>query len=270
MSSTRRARPAPGHALWRCLALALVATAGVATAGAQEAAKTDAPPAATAPALRADLVKTGLYLIASDAGNSLLRLSAVGSVLVDGQAPGGYRALMSQVRKISRLSDLPVRVLVLTDHHPQHSGSNPQMAAAGIALIAQQGAVARLPALPDPGNGKPLPPTIAFEREHLLRLGGIEMRLLHFGPAHTDADTVVHFADLKVVALGHLFMPQAPEVDRQAGGDLAHWSTVLAEVLKLDFDTVVPGAGPLATRADLVAYKARLDAQLARGKAASP
>jgi glyoxylase-like metal-dependent hydrolase (beta-lactamase superfamily II) len=244
--------------------------AWLATAGAQEAIQPVAPAAAAMPTMRAELVKTGLYLIASDGGNSLLRLSAVGAVLVDGQPPGSYRALMSQVRKISRLSDLPVRALVLTDHHAQHSGSNAQFAAAGIALIAQQGTMARLPALPEPAPGKALPPIVGFERAHPLRLGGIEMQLLHFGPAHTDGDTVVHFADLKVVALGHLFMPQAPEVDRQAGGDLAHWSNVLAEVLKLDFDTVVPGVGPLASRAELEAYKARLDAQLASGKTSAP
>src|SRR5215471_20319548 len=60
-------------------------------------------------ALNAQLVKTGLYLIEGGGANSLLRFSANGLILVDGKLPGNYRALMSQVRKISKISDLPVR-----------------------------------------------------------------------------------------------------------------------------------------------------------------
>src|SRR5580765_776582 len=59
--------------------------------------------------LSSQLVKTGLYLIAGGGGNTLLRFSANGLILVDGKLPGTYRALMSQVRKINKLSDMPIR-----------------------------------------------------------------------------------------------------------------------------------------------------------------
>src|SRR5436190_15673549 len=55
--------------------------------------------------LTSELVRTGLYLISGGGGNSLLRFSANGLILVDGKLPGNYRALMSQVRRISKISD---------------------------------------------------------------------------------------------------------------------------------------------------------------------
>ena len=90
--------------------------------------------------LSADLVKTGLYVITGGGGNTLMRFSANGLILVDGKLPGNYRALMSQVRKINKLWDLPIRVLIVTDHHENHAGNNAQFLAAGVAIIAQENA----------------------------------------------------------------------------------------------------------------------------------
>jgi len=214
-------------------------------------------------ALKVDLVKTGLYVITGGGGNSRLRFSASGSILVDGKLPGNYRALMSQVRRLSRLSDLSVRVLVITDHHENHAGNNAQFAAAGIPLLAQENARNRLPAYP-PASGKAPTPIVTFDRDYTLRMGGVEAQLLHFGNAHTDGDTVVYFTNLKVVAVGDLFTPGTPEPDYSAGGSLVGWAPVLAQILKLDFDVVVPSTGPMVTRADLEAYKTKIDTLVSR------
>jgi hypothetical protein len=69
------------------------------------------------PKLNIQLVKTGLFLISGGGANSLLRLSPQGEILVDGKRFGNYDALKSQVRKISRITDMPVRVVLLTNHH---------------------------------------------------------------------------------------------------------------------------------------------------------
>jgi glyoxylase-like metal-dependent hydrolase (beta-lactamase superfamily II) len=237
--------------------LALLALAGAGGAPAQ-----DVPPAQ----LDADLVRTGLYLIRGGGGNSLLRLSANGMVLIDGKRPGNYRALMSQVRRISRLSDLPVRVLVLTDHHEDRAGTCAQFLAARIPIAAQRNALSRL-SLPESRDAAAGPAVIAYDRDHTLRLGGVEVQLKHFGNACTDGDTIVYFPDLKIVALGDLFVPGEPEPDLAAGGSLAGWSDVLSRVLELDFDRVVPGTGPVVDRGALVAFKGRVDAAGARAGA---
>jgi cyclase len=246
--------------------LAMVAIAG---ASAQEPAHGALPTMGADPVtLSADLVKTGLYVIGGGGGNSLLRFSASGSILIDAKLPGNYRALMSQVRKISKLSDLPVRALILTDHHENHSGNSAQFAAAGIPIIAQENARQHLPAATagatSPAAGKPPAPTVTYDRDYRLRMGGVEVQIFHFGNARTNGDSVVHFPDLKVVAVGDLFTPDAPEPDFSSGGSLVGWGPVLAQILKLDFDVVVPSTGPLVTRAALEAFKTKIDLLISR------
>jgi cyclase len=85
----------------------------------------------------------------------------------------------------------------------------------------------------------------------------------HFGNAYSSADTVVYFPNLKVVAVGSLFASM-PSPDFSAGGSLVNWGPVLAQILKLDFDVVVPGTGPAVTRADLEAFKTKIDTLVSR------
>ena len=87
--------------------------------------------------------------------------------------------------------------------------------------------------------------------------------MLHFGNAHTSGDTVVYFPNLNVVAVGDLFAP-IPDPDFAAGGSLVNWGPVLAEILKLEFDVVVPSSGPTVSRADLEAFKTRIDTLVSR------
>ena len=94
-----------------------------------------APDAAS---LDTTLIRTGLYLISGGGANSLLRFSASGLILVDAKSPGTYRALKAQVRRIAKISDLPVRVLVVTDHQWTHVGNAMEFMASGATVIAQQ------------------------------------------------------------------------------------------------------------------------------------
>jgi len=231
-----------------------------------------APPVAGASdeTLNAELVKTGLYLISGGNGNSLVRLSARGSILVDGQLPNTYRALMSQVRKISKLSDLPVRALILTGQHENHAGNAAQFEAAGVPVVAQENTWQRLTlgtaALNGSAGGRTPVPRVSYVRDYVLRIGGVEMQLFHFGNAYTSGDTVVYFPDLKVVAIGDLFTGGLPDPDYLAGGSLVGWGSVLARILELDFDVVVPGKGRTVTRGELEAFKAKIDTLVARAR----
>ncbi len=104
---------------------------------------------------------------------------------------------------------------------------------------------------------------MTYDHEYLLKLGGVEAELLHFGNAHTSGDTVVYFPNLKVVAVGGLYAAM-PSPDFSAGGSLVDWGPVLEQILKLDFDVMVPGMGPTATRADLEKFKTKIDTVVAR------
>lgn len=249
---------------WRRL-IGVVATALAMGVPAQEHREAALPPGtADAVALDATLVRTGLYLISGGGANTLLRFSTNGLILVDAKMPGTYRALKSQVRRIAKISDLPVRVLLVTDHHAAHIGNAGEFMAAGATVVAQRNAEPYLRPL---HSGATPAPVLTFERQYTLRLGGVEAQVMHPGRAQTDDAAVVLFPDLRVVAVGDLFTHGPPQPDFVAGGSLAEWPSVLGAVLKLDFDLVVPGTGPMVTRADLERFKARIEALISRATA---
>ena len=225
--------------------------------------------------LDAELVKTGLYLISGGGCNSLLRLSATGAVLVDGKLPGTYRALMSQVRRINKLSDLPLRVIIFTNHHDIHAGNKAQFLDAGMAVLAQLNAVPRLAATTQeppaaasaaPARGK-AGAVFGFEHRHDFRIGGVEVQLHDFGPAQTNGDIVVLFPDLKVAAVGELYSADEPLPDFKNGGTLAGWGPVLSQVLALDFDVAVPSVGLPVGKAELASYRDRVETLTSRATA---
>jgi cyclase len=212
-------------------------------------------------ALTPAMVKTGLFVISGGGCNSLLRLSANGFILVDGKRPANYEELLEQAKKLS-YSEQPIRILINTDHHENHTGNNAKFSEAGTAILAHENVKHNLTNYNPPGR-KITPPTKTYDRDFTIKLGGIEVQLMHFGDAHTSGDTVVYFPNLKVVAVGDLFAA-TPDPDFTAGGSLVGWGPVLAQILKLDFDVVVPGTGPMIARADLEAFKAKIDTLVSR------
>lgn len=255
------------------LSLAMAATA-------QDKSQKTAP---ISDGITAQYVKTGLFVLSGDGGNSLLRLSGNGLILVDGELPGDRLAVLRHVRKIDKQ---PVRLLILTSADGPRIAANQDFRANGTAVVVQQNAklnavsvqtawdqalpaVAKDPVRNDDddassasGNSGPAP-VVTYAGEYKVRLGGIDVQLLHFGRAHTNADTVVYFPNLKVVAVGDLFA-SAPDPNYAAGGSMTGWGQVLAQVLKLDFDTAAPSAGPTISRAEVEAFKAKIDTLVSR------
>ena len=203
----------------------------------------------------AQLVKTGLFLFSSNGANTLLRLTGNGLILVDGQ-PSPY---CSNLRaRIERISDQPIRALILTDNDASHVGCNQKLIDEHVRIVAQE---SLQESLKDALSGNP--PPLTFDREYKLSLGGAEADLYYFGKAHTGGETAVYFPNLRVVAVGDLFADE-PTPDFSNGGSLVGWASALSQLLKLDFDTVVPGHGPVRSRADLEAFKNRLDSLVSR------
>src|SRR5215510_11928833 len=160
------------HRLCGAILLAMIVAVAVPAQNHQEKGSPEKVPAETP--LTAQLVKTGLYLISGGGANTLLRFSANGLILVDGKLSGNYRALMSQVRRISKISDLPVRVLIVTDHHDTHTGTNAQFLAAGVPIIAQENASRHFSSNESVGV-KAAARIITYDRDSTLRTGGVEV-----------------------------------------------------------------------------------------------
>ena len=152
-------------------------------------------------------VKPGLYFIQGAGGNSLLRVTTDGLILMDGKLPGNYEPLMEQVKAVS---NQPIKYLINTHHHEDHTGNNAKFLAAGVQIVASEELKNQLQHYSPPG-GKPADPTITYKgSEYTLKLGGAEVDLYHFGRAHTGGDSVVYFPDLKVVALSDVIGPERP------------------------------------------------------------
>jgi glyoxylase-like metal-dependent hydrolase (beta-lactamase superfamily II) len=198
-------------------------------------------------------VKPGLFVVAGAGANSLVRVTPDGVILMDGKLTGeqNYNALMEQIKTVT---DKPVKFLIVTHHHADHTGNNDRFLAAGVQVIGHDNLKKNL-ATYQP-NAPIAPPGITYDKDYAVKLGGVTVDVLHFGRSHTSGDSIVFFRDLKVVALSDAVTTggQGPLIDYAGGGSALEWQTVFKELLKLDFDAAIPGNGPVLTKADVQAF----------------
>src|ERR1700685_240063 len=211
-------------------------------------------------------VKPGLYMITGAGGNTTLRVTSQGLILVDGKLPGqaNYDALMALIKGVS---DQPVKYLIVTNHHADHTGNNQRFLDAGVQVVAHENLKTNLVSYAS--DPKPASPSITYPGAgYALTVGGVKVELHHFGRAHTSGDTVVYFPDLKVVAVSDVVTTgkTGPLIDYAGGGSATDWTNVLAGILKLDFDAAIPGNGDVLTKADVQAYKTKFDTVIARAR----
>jgi len=219
------------------------------------------------PMLATQLVKPGFYMITGAGANTEVRVTNEGLIVVDGKLPGdeNYNALMEQIKMISTQ---PIKYLIVTHHHADHTGNNNKFLAAGVQIVAQENLNKNLATYA--GTPKPADATITYNNDYTVKLGGVEAKLYHFGRAHTSGDTVVYFPDLKVVCVSDVVTTgtTGPLADYAGGGSFAEWPKVLDGILKLDFDTAIAGNGNPLTKADIQEYKTKIDTFLMRAKEA--
>ena len=212
------------------------------------------------------MVKPGLYVVPGGGSNSIVRVTSEGVILVDTKMPGAanYDGLLAQIRSVT---PLPVKVVIVTHHHADHTGNNDRFIAGGAEVIGH----ARLASSLDTYQFDPRPakPTVTYDTERVVRLGGVEARVLHLGRAHTGGDSVVYCPDVKVVATSDAVTTGTggPLVDYAGGGSAVGWTPVLDAMLKLDFDAAIPGAGPVLTKADVQAFRGKFSTVVDRAAA---
>ncbi len=207
-------------------------------------------------------LKPNLYLVTGAGGNTTVRVTSAGVIVVDTKNLGeeNYKALMDLIK--SKTQE-PVRYAIITHVHQDHSGNTASFLAAGAEVIANVGEKAELRTYTSPA-GSPAPPSITYVDNYTVNLGGTTAELHNYGPAHTGGDTVVYFPDLRVVAGGDAIVNGAPNCDFANGGSVVNWPKFVGEVLKLDFDLLVPGHGEPMTKADVQAYKEKWDKLVSR------
>ena len=210
-------------------------------------------------------IKDGFYEVTGAGGNTSVRVTKDGLIVVDTKNLGeaNYNDLMAQIKTVSTL---PVKYVVITHVHQDHSGNTKSFEDAGAKVIANEGEKAELATYTAPA-GKPAEPNVTYGKKTTIKLGGVKAEVYHFSRAHTGGDSVVYFPDLKIVAGGDALVNGAPNIDFANGGSAVEWPKLIASTLKLDFDTLIPGHGNVMTKADVVAYKGKWDLLVSRAEA---
>jgi cyclase len=212
------------------------------------------------------MIKPDLYVVTGAGGNSTVRVTKDGIILVDTKNLGEnfYNELMAQIKTVS---DKPVKEVIITHIHQDHSGNTGRFIAAGARVTANEAEKAEAATYTSPA-GKPDPPSATYTDKTVVKLGGAKAEVYHFGNGHTGGDSMVYFPDLKVLCGGDVIVGVQPNYDYPNGGSLLGAQKELAKAAKLKFDTVVPGhSGPASvtlTRADFDAYKMKVDTLVAR------
>ena len=203
-------------------------------------------------------LKPNLYLVTGGGANTLIRVTTDGLIVVDTKNPGdeNYRRLMEEIASVS---NLPVKYVFNTHHHPDHVGNNQKFIDAGAQVVALEALKTRMASDP---RTKDIPglPTMTFAKDYTLKFGGAEVQAHSFGRGHTGDDTMVYFPDLKVVMVSDQITNATPIVDFANGGSAMEWTQILDGVLKLDFEVAIPGRGEPKSRAEVQAYRTAFEA----------
>ena len=219
------------------------------------------PERAEASVLSTELVRPGLYRIDGGGGASLVRVSSKGLVVVDAKRAGMYEPLMAELRRIARSPNPPILALILTGAGRDQAGTVARFVEAGVAVIVQRHAVVALDRGPLTQTGRPASDSfITYDTDYQLFASDAVVEVEHVGSGRSRADSVVLFPDLRVAALGELFVAATPEPECAAGGSLAGWSAEIDHVMWIPFDIAVPSRGASVGKSELTALKGRLDA----------
>jgi cyclase len=205
----------------------------------------------------------GVYVLFGQGGNIGVSAGKDGVFIVDDQ----YAPLTAKIRAaIERLSDKPVRFVLNTHWHGDHTGGNENMAGAGAVIVAHENVRKRMSVeqfneifnRKTPPSAEAALPVVTYAEAVTFHLNGDDVDCFHVPPAHTDTDSIVVFKKANVVHMGDTFFNGFyPFIDVSTGGSLEGVLAAAERVLALANDTtqIIPGHGPVGKKADLKAYR---------------
>ena len=208
------------------------------------------------PQLTLNKVKDDLFEIEGDGGNVAVYVTSEGVILVDDKFEQDFAGIVAKVKSVT---DQPVKYVLSTHHHADHSGGNARFLPTA-EIISTANARANIVEHKQP-NAPPgmAPARVTFTQECSVFLGGKEVRARYFGRGHTNGDAFIYFPALRTLHTGDMMAGVTPLIDYTGGGSVVEWTKTLDEVMKLDFDTVIPGHGPVTTKSGLVAYRNNIE-----------
>ncbi|HSF16096.1 MAG TPA: MBL fold metallo-hydrolase [Vicinamibacteria bacterium] len=237
----------------RTLAVASIAIASVSFAQ-QDFSKVE---------IKTERVAPGVHMLIGSGGNIGVSSGEDGVLIIDDQ----YAPLTEKIRAaVTAISSAPIRFVVNTHWHGDHTGGNENMGKAGAVIVAHENVRRRMSTEqftaffdrttpPSPGEALPV---VTFSEDVSFHVNGDELHVFHVDPAHTDGDSIIHWKNANVFHMGDLFFSGAyPFIDLSSGGDVDGVIAAAESVLKLanDESKIIPGHGPLSTKKELQTYR---------------
>jgi len=204
-----------------------------------------------------------VYMLEGAGGNIGVSAGEDTVFMVDDQ----YAPLTPKIiEAVAKFTPKPVQFVLNTHWHGDHTGGNESMGKAGAIVVAHENVRRRMSAeqfdsfwkSKTAASPKAALPVVTFTASMSFHVNGEEIRVVHVPRAHTDGDAIVHFPKSDVVHMGDVAWNGIyPFIDYSAGGSVTGTIAACDQVLGMvtDKTRIIPGHGPLATRADLQAYR---------------
>ena len=238
-------------------ALAVVAASAIAAIG-----QGQGQPDYSKVEIKTNKVTDNFYTLDGQGGTIGVLTGPDGVFMVDTQFAPLTDKIVAAVKKIS---DRPIRFVVNTHVHGDHTGGNENLGKMGVAILSRDELRYRLAHPAPAANGTPVAPApraalpmMTYEGPITFHMNGEDIELIPIARAHTDGDTMVHFVNANVIMTGDFYRSiQYPNIDRANGGSLNGMIAGLGEVIGLAGPNtkIIPGHGPTVDRAAVTMHR---------------
>ena len=217
--------------------------------------------------IKTEQVAPGIYMLVGAGGNIGVSVGEDGVFMVDDQ----FAPLTGRITAaVAALSDQPIRFVINTHWHYDHTGGNENLGEQGALIVAHDNVYARMSRDTEiaafnqvvPASPKGALPVITFNDNVTFRLNGEEIRAVHYRNSHTDGDSVIHFVNANVIHTGDIwFNGFYPFIDVSSGGSIDGVIGSIRRLIDLadDATRIIPGHGPLGEKQGLQGYLAMLE-----------
>jgi glyoxylase-like metal-dependent hydrolase (beta-lactamase superfamily II) len=206
------------------------------------------------------------YALEGEGGNVTVAVGDDGVIMVDSQ----FAPMHDKIKvAIAAVTPQPIRYLIITHFHRDHTGGNEAFGKDGATIVAHEAVKTHLASGTRnglTGNMVPAAAPIALPKETYkdtmtVRLKGRTAELHHPANVHTDGDTYIYFPDANVLATGDIvFFGRYPNIDFAYGGSIDGMIRGVDEIIGFakDDTKVVPGHGPVGNRAMIRDFRTML------------